>query len=169
MAEYEPHPLVAALARKLLNEKKLQGDRGQAVSDKDVARTLAHDATVSGVMTYAGYLGGVLGDEASGKWIVLYLDAKLLTWLVVQEAGIVLHRRMEDKTAPDCKRDVIWVKRDAFVTKGSTPPSPEKRFLQGDLIRAGEFSASLTAPTLSSATGIFCEADTIGCCKKATW
>jgi hypothetical protein len=169
MAEYEPHPLVVALARELLDDEKLVGQHGQGVSDEQVASTFAHDATVSGLLTYAGYLGGVLEDEASGTWIVLYLDAKLLTWLVVQEAGIVLHRRMDDKTAPDGQRDVIWVKRDAFVTKGSTPPSPEKRFLQGDLIRAGEFSASLTAPALSSATGIFCEADTIGCCKKATW
>jgi hypothetical protein len=169
MADYVPHPLVAALAKELVTVPKGDGEAAPAPTIEQLATKLAQDSTVSGLLTYAGYMGGVLGDEASGQWIVLYLDAKLLTWLVVEERGIVLHRRMNDATAPEGKRDLIWVKRDAFVTKGSTPPSPEKRFLQGDLIRAGEFSASLTAPTLSSATGIFCEADTIGCCKKATW
>jgi hypothetical protein len=169
MTDLKPHPLVEALARELLTTAQVAAQQGNPLTGPEVATSLARDATVPELLTFAGFFGGVIEDSAKDKWVVFYFDAKLLTWLVVQETGIVHRSHMDDKTAPGGKRDVIWVKRDAFVTKGTTPPSPEQRFLQGDLVRADDFHASLTAPTLSSATGVFCEADTIGCCKKATW
>jgi hypothetical protein len=174
MADLKPHPLVTALAKELVPKpkrgaRKPDGTPVAPPTDKELATSLAQLSTAPELLTYAGYLGGVVPDKKTGNWVVLYLDAKLVTWLMVQEDGIVLRKEIDDKASPGGKRDVIWVKRDALVTKGITPPSPETRFLQGDLVRAGDFSASLTAPSLSPATGVFCEADTVGCCKKGTW
>lgn len=135
-----------------------------------LADALAADPTIPPLITFAGFLGGTVVIRKV-SWRVFYLDAKLLTWLLVSEDDIVHREKLTDVTAPFGQRDVLWLKSSASVTEGSGPPRPhdiEAQFLRGDFIGAADFSASLTGGTFSRATGLLCEVETPGCCGRRT-
>jgi len=116
---------------------------------------------------FGGYLGGTT-DHPPGKkrWQILYLDAKLLTWLLVQQDEILFHQRLEDDKAAFKERDVIWVRADALVGRSSGPPS---LWLSGDFTRAADFTAPLAGGGVAApATGIFCDVASPPCCPPRT-
>jgi hypothetical protein len=152
----------------------------QARSDLDMraeelAKELAEDSHLPELNAFAGFLGGVLLDDRKGTsqaiWRLLYLDAKLLTWLLVKEDEIVLRSTVRDATAPFENRDVIWLKSDASLSEGSGPPQPNEvqaRFLRGSFTRAGDFAATLSGGTFAPAGGLPDGIFTWGCCGRRT-
>jgi hypothetical protein len=184
MTNLPPNPLVTALGQELLPPEVSYVDRKgnvqqfivEEADDQLVANALAADPAVPQLVTFAGFLGGSFEAEDGRTWRLFYLDPKLLTWLVLNEDDIVLHRVIEDETRASANRkplvrDLIWLKSSASVTDGSGPPRPteiEAQFLRGDFIGAGDFSASLTGGTFSRATGLLCEVQTPGCCGRRT-
>jgi hypothetical protein len=138
-----------------------------------LAGALAKDPHLPALVTFAGFLGGPIqsSDTPPEDWLVLYLDWKLQTWMLLREDDIVSSYDIIDKTVPFKMRNVLWLEADASVTRGSGPPQKDElqaRFLRGEFTRAGDFSASLAGGTFSAATGIFCEADTPLCCGRRT-
>lgn len=113
--------------------------------------------------TFAGYLGDAI-TYRKRNWRVLYLDTKLSSWLLVEEEAILFHDRMHDRTAAYGMRDVIWLNSEATVGRGIGPQAGEARFLRGSFTSAGDVTAAVTGGTFDAATGIFCEAQTPGCC-----
>jgi hypothetical protein len=155
----EPHDFVTELAKKLLDR------RGELVSEEPeaVANQLAGNPDLDELMSFAGFLGGIV-KNGEREWRLLYLDTCLQTWLLVEENDIVYNTTVEDDTAPAKKRDVIWVRADASVGRGSGAQSAEARFLTGEFTKAGDFEARPTGGTMAAATGVFCEARTPFCC-----
>jgi hypothetical protein len=186
-----PHPLVAELAKELTKKSGKLSPAGtkyetaaqalQGAAPKPAARQkadntagalaseLANDPDIPELYTFAGYLGGLLDDPTNTtqiNWQIVYLDAKLLTWLLVDEDSIVLRTTVDDDTSPFGKRDYIWLKSDASVSRGEGPPQTNEiqaRFLRGDFVSAGDFAASLTGGTFAPTTGPSCPL-TPGCC-----
>jgi hypothetical protein len=201
MTQFPPNPLVTALAQRLLpqkdaraqmaaqqqawyaewqarsagatQEQREQAEQARSTADSealDLASRLAADPTIPPLVMFAGFLGGTVTAN-SDPWRVFYLDAKLLTWLLVREDDIVQSRTLADDTSAFGQRDVIWLKSSASVTEGSGSPRVheiEAQFLRGDFIGAGDFSASLTGGTFTRATGLLCEVQTPGCCGRYT-
>jgi hypothetical protein len=99
-------------------------------------------------------------------WLVFYLDASLQTWLLVQREAIVLRRTVHDELSPFGSHDVIWVRGQAPIRRGSGPQSIQQRFLTGDFTRAGDFDAPPTGGTFSSPSGLLCAAGSPGCCPR---
>jgi hypothetical protein len=134
---------------------------------------IANDPTLPELNTFGGFLGGTLEDDTNTTptttWQLLYLDAKLRTWLLVDQNSILLLRRLTDDTSPFGTRDYIWVKADTSVSQGEGPPQKHEvqaRFLRGDFVSAGDFAASFTGGgTFAPPTGPMC---TPGCCGKRT-
>jgi hypothetical protein len=196
--DLSPHPLVTALAHGLRKEtseatQRLAGKleaaqaaagavaggppaagaaaAGPAAAAQSLVNEFATESNLPELVTFAGYVGGILKDDygpTKARWLQLYLDGKLRTWLLVERRGIVFRGTIEDKSALGGQRDVIWAKADASVKRGTGTQSAQSRFLSGDFTSAGDFSASLTAGTVSAATGIFCDAQTPGCCGRPT-
>jgi hypothetical protein len=148
---------------------------GAPAAVDDAARRLVYaflqESNLPELVTFSGYVAGIV-DNGSGssktEWLQLYLDGKLRTWLLIEKGGIVLRGAIEDKAALGGQRDVIWAKADASVKRGSGTQPARSRFLSGEFTSAGNFSASLTGGTVSAATGIFCDAQTPGCCGRPT-
>jgi hypothetical protein len=163
-----PSKLVTALANGLQAQGLIsQPHVGKGQTAPPLENVLASHSQLPELSTFAGYLGGTIqydGDD----WRVLYLDWKLWSWLCVRDADILLHHLVDDDTSPFGERDVIWVSADASVGRGSGTQSTQERFLRGTFTGAGDFAASVSGGTYSSATGIFCEAQTPGCCGKHT-
>jgi hypothetical protein len=172
MPDLAPNRLVAELARGL--SQTLPTLQASDDSDMALANSLANESHVPELVTFAGFLGGTLeytaGRETT-KWRLLYLDAKLVTWLLVRESEIVQRASVEDRRTPFGGRDVIWIAADTSVSRGSGAPQPEEvqaRYLRGDFTRAGDFAATINSGTFSSPTGVFCEHPTPGCCGRRT-
>jgi hypothetical protein len=177
MADYQPHPLVTKVARKLAEkdvgtlkseaEKKIdeQSRAGEEAENEAYAEALANQANLPGLSLIAGYLGGALLREGV-TWRLVYLDARLDSWLLVDENDIVVYQRLKDEKAAVGERDMLWVNATANLLRGSGPRTNDGRFLVGELTRAGDFAASSTGGTFSAATGLLCEATTPGCCIK---
>ncbi|MGZ4324253.1 MAG: hypothetical protein ACXVHJ_20195 [Solirubrobacteraceae bacterium] len=128
----------------------------------------ACEAGLPELTTFSGYLGGIVNQPSGPAWRVMYQDQKALTWLLVPEGEIVLHRRVEDKKAAFKERDVIWVKADAPVRQGRRGESEESMFLVGSFTSAGDLHASLVVGgTYGGESGILC-APTPDCCGKHT-
>jgi hypothetical protein len=175
MAKYEPHPLVTTVARTLAEkdvgtlkaeaEKKIAEQRqaDESAEDEAYAEAYANQANLPGLSLIAGYLGGSVSREGV-PWRLVYLDARLDTWLLVNEDDIVVHQPPTDEKAPFGERDMLWVDASANLLRGSGPRTNDGRFLVGELTRAGDFAASSTGGTFSAATGLLCEATTPGCC-----
>jgi hypothetical protein len=132
-----------------------------------VALALAGASNVPRVVTFAGYVGGRFTRE-DREWCVFYLDTRLMTWILVESDGIVFRDRLEVADAPCGQRDVIWVKADAAVGLGNAEEAAQSQFLTGEFTSAGDIEAPMGAGTLGAATGVFCEAGTVGCCKNNT-
>jgi hypothetical protein len=151
------------------NNDDNNADSGGGAADPQVlADALARTPDLPDLVTFSGFLGGVVDDSSGEFWQLLYLDAKLLTWLLVQKDGIVYRDRIKDERAFGGQRDVLWVQADTAVGRGSRPQSAQTRFLRGAFTAAGDFAASLPVGTSAPATGIFCDAQTPGCCGRYT-
>ena len=161
---YPPHQLVNDLARAL----KAGRSGGESLAD-----ALAKDASLGELHTFAGYLGGKVEDEAkttNTTWRLLYLDAKLRSWLLIAQESILLRKDVPDDTSPTGSRDHIWVQADASVSQGEGAPQKNEiqaRFLRGDFVSAGDFAASVAGGTFAPVTGPLCPL-TPGCCGKRT-
>lgn len=172
MPDYPPHRLVVKLAKGLAPTVRTLQEAGE--SDTELANALAKAPHVPELVTFAGYLGGTLvytmGEETT-NWRLLYLDAKLVTWLLVPESEIVQRGSVEDPRTPFGGRDVIWIGADCSVSRGSGALRPEEvqaRYLRGEFTRAGDFAATINSGTFASPTGVFCEHPTPGCCGRRT-
>jgi hypothetical protein len=160
MAPLEPHPLVKAVAKKFMSDA---ANAAAALKEYAAATDLPE------LIAFAGFLGPTLEQPAPEKtWRLLYLDLELRTWLLVEDAEILVHEKVKDDTAPSGERDMIWVKADVPVGHGSGSPSVEARFLSGEFTRAGDFEAPPGGGSAPAATGVFCQARTPSCCRIRT-
>lgn len=161
---FPPHQLVTDLARAL---------KARRAADETLADALAKVTSLGELHTFAGYLGGVVEDPAKTTdltWRLLYLDAKLRSWLLVGQQNILLRKDVKDDTSPTGSRDHIWVQADSSVSQGEGPPQKNEiqaRFLRGDFVSAGDFAASVAGGTFAPVTGPLCPL-TPGCCGKRT-
>jgi hypothetical protein len=135
-----------------------------------LANELANDPTFPTLYTFAGYLGGVVDQKgpADATWQLLYLDAKLLTWLLLDVDSVVYTNTVTDDTSPFGSRDYVWLESDASVSQGEGPiqrNEVQARFLRGDFVSTGDFAASMMAMagTFAPTTGPACPL-TPGCC-----
>jgi hypothetical protein len=122
-------------------------------------------ASLPDLVTFAGYLGGVVDDTAGTtlkEWAVLYLDTKFSSWLLVETGGIVYRKRVLDPSGGS--RDVLWVRADASVGRGRGAQTNQERFLRGDFTAAGDVTVTPTGGTSPAATGLLVDATTPGCC-----
>jgi hypothetical protein len=138
---------------------------------RGVADALASDPNAPRLVSFAGYLGGIAATDSDGvRWRLFYFDWKLQTWLAVAQPSIVYRVAIQDPKWPFGQLDVIWVRSEAAVGEG-TGPLPQQvqgRFLRGDFTSAGDFRTDSLAGTLSASTGVFCDAESVGCCRRAT-
>jgi hypothetical protein len=159
MAARRVHPLVEALAA---------GLEPPAVSEEigeGSPEALAYASNLPESIMFAGFLGGVVPDPGGREWQLLYLDLELNNWLLVEPEGILAADHIVDHGVPfGQQRDVIWVKADAAVGRGSASQSVDAQFLTGEFTRAGDFEVPPAGGASAAATGIFCQARTVGCC-----
>jgi hypothetical protein len=118
----------------------------------------------------AGYLGGCVSrGEALPDRQLLYLDARLSTWLQISLADVALFNRVRDDTAAFRLRDIIWLRPDARVVRGDDSDSVEQSYLNGPFIRVADLETSLGGGGVTSrSSGLVCEAITPGCCTLRT-
>jgi hypothetical protein len=120
-------------------------------------------------VTFVGFVDGVVTSPLTGNdWVLMYLDAQLQSWLLVEEPRIANSAKLEEDNAPSEARDVIWVERDAAVGIGRGRQSDEARFLTGHFTRAGDFDAAPAGGTMAASTGVFCGANTALCCRRVS-
>jgi hypothetical protein len=156
------HPLVAVIAQGL----KAPGIRAQNIQAGSPA-AFARASNLPEVVMFAGFFGEVIPHPSGKNWQLLYTNLALTEWLLIEEDGIVSYDTVRDNSVPmafNRERDVVWVKADTSVGRGSSSQSVESQFLTGEFTRAGNFEAPLTGGTLAAATGVFCEARTPSCC-----
>jgi hypothetical protein len=122
-------------------------------------------ARTPALVTLVGYLGED-DDRGGTTWRSLYLDWAMSRCLLIDEAGIIRWEQIKDDDADWDVRDVLWVKADAPVVVASGPESVEVQFLTGEFTRAGDFDVGTGGGTTAGATGVFCEARSVGCCGK---
>jgi hypothetical protein len=193
MVDLTPHPLVSGVAAGLVDLKLPLDELGATlIQNRRALVTLKPDSVVRGVLadvsqkeadsiagfaaspdvpelvTFAGFVGATLKQQEK-FWCVLYLDTRLQTWLLVQKDGIVFRDPVKKDDAPCGIQDVLWVKADTPVGRGSGSLSVEGQFLSGDFTRAADFDAAPSGGTLGAATGVFCEARSPGCCQGCTY
>ncbi len=100
--------------------------------------------------------------NATDNWLLLYLDWRMIRWLLIEGAGIVhADTRRGGRGNPARDRDVLWVDRDAAVGCGSGSQSVEARFLTGEFTRAADFEPrdgrrATTGPSVSPRRTAFC-------------
>src|SRR5215212_7397012 len=133
-----------------------------------LADELANNPNVPELYTFAGYLGGLVDqvDPTGARWQLLYLDAKLFTWLLLNVQTIVLTTNDADDTSPFGTRDYVWMESDASVSRGEGPIQRNEiqaRFLRGAFVSAADFAASVTGGTYAPGGGP-AFALTPGCC-----
>lgn len=166
-----PHPLITALANELISadDEEVTIARQGGISHEIAATNVfACKRELPELTTFSGYLGGTVNQPAGTTWRVMYQDQKALTWLLVPDEEIVLHRRVLDNKAAFKERDVIWVKADAPVRQGRQGETEESMFLLGTFTSAGDLHASLiVGGTYGGDSGILC-APTPECCGKHT-
>jgi hypothetical protein len=152
--EFEQHPLAGEVERSLSTT---------IVESTEPPPTIGDRTDVPELSLFAGFLGDKL-DHAGSTWWLLFTDARLQNWMLVEESDVVVFQPLKDDKAPYDQRDVLWVKAGATLVKGSGARTIEGRFVVGEFTRAGDFAASTTGGTFSAATGLMCEATTPGCC-----
>jgi hypothetical protein len=112
-----------------------------------------------------GYLGGCVKDKKPVMQ-VLYLDARLATWLLIPLDGIVLFNRAEDKSAAFGLRDVLWLNPDVRVVRGDDTDAVQRSYLNGPFVRVDDIAPTATGGTFPRSGGLLLEATTPGCCTK---
>jgi hypothetical protein len=173
MASRPVHELVTELA-KGLKPPKVKAGSIRAAPDvpakeipADSALALAYASNLPEAIVFAGFLGDVVERPVGGDFQVLYLDLELSEWLLVEDSGILAHGQIRDDAVPfNQRRDVIWVKADAAVGRGSTSQTVEAQFLTGEFTKARDFEGPPAGGTLAAATGVFCQARTPSCCRR---
>jgi hypothetical protein len=141
--------------------------QGNARVDNFAALVLAGASNVPKLVSFAGYVGGRFHKQET-EWCVFYLNTRLTTWLLVDTDGIVFRESRKEEQAPCGLRDVIWVKADTPVGLGNASEAAQAQFLTGEFTSAGDIDAPAAGGTLDAATGVFCEARSVGCCKNNT-
>lgn len=175
MSDLNPNPLVLALVNALKKKPAAKRPLGFKAPGKELPAEGLTDAqqvelgdalaSLPDLVTFAGYVGGVVDDAAGTtkkKWLVLYPDTKLVGWLLVEADGVVYRQTVTDQSGDE--RDVIWVRVDASVGRGRGAQTNQDRFLRGDFTSAGDFTATPTGGTTPAATGLLVDATTPGCC-----
>jgi hypothetical protein len=119
------------------------------------------------LVTFVGYLGNQR-SRGGITWVYLYLNWAMSECLLIEKDGIVRWSQIKDDDADWDKRDVLWVKADAQVIVAPGTDALEVQFLSGQFTRAGDFEAGPDGGTTAGATGVFCEARSVGCCKPRT-
>jgi hypothetical protein len=187
MANLTPHPLIGGIGAglglseqgktliesgvgKVLTEEAVT-PRGQlpttlTATDKENIVGVAAASNIE-LVTFTGYVGPVLKRDGK-QWCLLYLDTCLQSWLLVEVAGIAFRDPIKVDQAPCGIQDVLWVKADTLVKSGSGSLSVEAQFLTGRFTQAGDFDPGPSGGTLAAATGVFCEARSVGCCRPRT-
>jgi hypothetical protein len=182
MSDYQPHPLVVAVADGIVNgdergdqelfqagwrpigwtssETALQANAQVEERAKTVAKDFAKNADASQVLALAGYLGAVPSVD-DGKWQFLYLDRTLQSWLLVQRADIVSLARVPDEKEPfGCKPDIIWLRSYSSVIQGNarlTEDAIAAQISRGDFTTAAVAIGVLTRDANASPGGTFGE------------
>jgi hypothetical protein len=132
---------------------------------------LAGSANFPDLYMFAGFVGGAPIQQPgvpTKLWQLVYLDLQLRNWLLLENDAIVYTEVITDSKVPGGERDVYWVSGDAAVGIGKGSQSLEAQFLTGEFTRAADFRASPAGGTLAAATGVFCEAESIGCCRPSS-
>ena len=161
---YEPNPLVIQAAENFRDSGRAELLHAVGSDPNALAVGFSNLPDRSDLIVYAGYLGGAL-DEDDKTWQLLYLDARLQSWLLVGQDDIIAHDKRKDDPAAEIYRDFIWVDGCAPIVRGAGPRSQEAKFLVGEFTRAADFAMSARGGTFSAATGLLCEATSPGCCK----
>ena len=123
---------------------------------------------VDDVYTFHGFLAPdpVEQPGVSDKfWQPLFLDFDRRHVMFLEDDGILGNDVVEDHSAPGNQRDMLWVRPNATVGVARVAQSIEGQFLSGQFTRAADFRASPAGGTMAAATGVFCEGDSIGCCR----
>lgn len=150
-------------AQAVENITQAAADGSGATALSALASEFHKQSQLPGLVTFTGFLGGVVKEPGGAEWLVLFVDWELSRWVVVPSVAIVGRREIVDDTDASGKRDVIWLKADALVGTGSGSQAIEARFLTGEFTRAGDI-ATPGAGATAAATGVFCEARSVGCC-----
>jgi len=137
-----------------------QGGRNREVDELAVQPRRRPPAVV------AGYLGGCVPPKGKPVMQVLYLDARLATWLLVRLDDIVLFSRVVDDTAAFRKRDILWLRPDAVVVRGDETDAVERSYLNGPFVRVDDIAPTVSGGTVVRAGGLLLEATTPACCTK---
>ena len=165
MTDLKPNDLVVKLAGDL-------GTAGELTLPARASRERKVDQLASSqtpeLLTFIGYLGASTTGQDGGTWWRLYLNWRLSECLLVREEDIVANDRIKDPDAEFDVRDVLWVKADAMVKTVSGSVPADVQFLTGEFTRAGDFEVGIDGGTATGATGVFCEARSVGCCKPRT-
>ena len=140
-----PNPLVNDLAEQL----RTSGPQSFVPQADELGATaaLAASPDVPEFVTFDGYLGATITHPSGAppddfnQWCVLYRDLALRSWLLVEKAGVVRRLALDDKNVTEDPRDVIWVKAETAVGRGSGSMSNEAKFLTGVFTRAGTLEA----------------------------
>ena len=168
--DLDPNPFVQALAEQLQAAGPPTFVR--KADEVGAARALAESSDVPELVTLVGYLGATIprpgAAEPDPSWCVLYLDPELRNWLLVEKAGIVRRLQLKDENTTDDPRDVLWVKAEAAIGRGSGQLSSEAQFLSGEFTQARDIEAAPSGGTLDASTGVFCEGRSPGCCQGCT-
>jgi hypothetical protein len=120
------------------------------------------------VYTFHGFLAenAVPQPGVQGKWWQpLFLDLERRHVMYLEDAGILRNDVVHDRTAPGRQRDMLWVRPNTTVGVARVAQSIEGQFLSGQFTRAADFRDSPAGGTIAAATGVFCEGDSIGCCR----
>jgi hypothetical protein len=176
-----PHPIVVSLAETLGSDKvkvvlggrKPLGAPAPDAALEDVLPTQIGDfGTLAGspeIKCITGYIGGQCTYPSSSIWWqILFLDANLRNWIIVDRQQILYSDRRDDREAAAGKRDFIWVKADTLIAHGDPQTDPKNLFLTGAFTRAGDYETSVRGDTHSSASGLICDAITPGGCTSNT-
>jgi hypothetical protein len=179
MADLQPNDLIKGLVGVLTTSGAVTVDRklatavkgNKSLGDQEQDQLATTLASLPDLVTFAGFVGGVVDDTAGPtkkSWLMFYLDAKLLTWLLVEKDAVVFRDKLTHDGTAGGERDLIWVRADASVGRGSGSQSTQERFLRGEFTSARGLSATLSRGTLNAETGIFCDGESVGCCRRAT-
>src|SRR5262245_3491766 len=129
MAELAPHKLVVAAAKGLASA--VGGDLQTAVTGdathEDLATMFANQANLPGLIVIVGYVGAKI-PQGTATWRLVYLDARLDSWLLVDESNIVVNEKLKDPEAPMGEYDVLWINATANIMRGSGPQTNDARF-----------------------------------------
>jgi hypothetical protein len=97
---------------------------------------------------------------------VLYLDAGLVTWLLVAVSDIALFNRSKNASAAFGLLDILWLHPEARVVSGDRSQSVRRNYLNGPFVRAEDYAASVSSGTYPRTPGLLLEASSPGCCTK---